>query len=129
MALFGTIFRLLQVALCARVIGVHKLQTLGFYSYVQRYLQPRQKDATKFLLYAAQASHELVPADIITTLVRCIAQNFVSDTSSAEAITVGLNAIREIFINCPSAATEEVLRDLAEVSNRSYLPVSSPMSR
>ena len=29
-------------------------------------------------------------------------------------MTVGINAIREIFANCPFAATEELLRDLAE---------------
>jgi len=103
------------VALCARVIGIHKLQTLGFYSYLQRYLQPKQKEVTKFLLYAAQASHEMVPSDIIALLVRCVAQNFVTDTSSPEAITVGLNTIREIFINCPHAATEEAVRDLTAV--------------
>lgn len=34
-------------------------------------------------------------------------------------MTVGINAIREIFINCPFAATEELLRDLAQVSNNS----------
>ena len=38
---------------------------------------------------------------------------FVSDQNSAEAITVGLNTIREIFANCPAAANEDLLRDLA----------------
>jgi hypothetical protein len=36
--------RLLQMGLCARVIGIHKLQTLGFYSFLYRYLQPKQRD-------------------------------------------------------------------------------------
>lgn len=36
--------RLLQMALCARIIGVHRLQTLGFYSYLHRYLQPKQRE-------------------------------------------------------------------------------------
>jgi protein SDA1 len=39
--------RLLHIALCARVIGVHRLQTLGFYSYLQRFLQPKQRDVTR----------------------------------------------------------------------------------
>uniref|UniRef100_A0A0M3IKB9 Protein SDA1 n=1 Tax=Ascaris lumbricoides TaxID=6252 RepID=A0A0M3IKB9_ASCLU len=106
--------RLLQMALCARIIGVHRLQTLGFYSYLHRYLQPKQREVTRILLYAAQACHELVPPDIIEQLVRVIAQNFVTDRNTPEAITVGLNAIREVFASCPYAATEELLRDLAE---------------
>ncbi|VDM45599.1 unnamed protein product [Toxocara canis] len=106
--------RLLQMAMCARVIGVHRLQTLGFYSYLHRYLQPKQREVTRILLYAAQACHELVPPDIVEQLVRVIAHNFVTDRNSPEAITVGLNAIREVFANCPYAATEELLRDLTE---------------
>ncbi|VDK55870.1 unnamed protein product [Anisakis simplex] len=106
--------RLLQMALCARIIGVHRLQTLGFYSYLHRYLQPKQREVTRILLYAAQACHELVPPDIVEQMVRVIAQNFVTDRNTPEAITVGLNAIREVFTNCPYAATEELLRDLAE---------------
>lgn len=66
------LFRLLQMGLCARVIGVHKLQTLGFYSYLQRYLQPRQKDVTRILLFAAQACHDFIPADIVDRLVSFI---------------------------------------------------------
>ncbi|GMR58810.1 hypothetical protein PMAYCL1PPCAC_29005, partial [Pristionchus mayeri] len=113
--------RLFRLALLARIIGIHRLQTLQFYSlavfpcsYVQRYLQPKQRDVTRILLYAAQACHELVPPDTIENLVRCIAYNFVTDRNSPEAITVGINAIREIFNNCPFAATEELLRDLSQ---------------
>lgn len=63
----------------------------------------------------AQACHELVPPDIVEQLIYVIAQNFVSDRNTPEAVTVGLNTIREIFANCPFAATEDLLRDLADV--------------
>ncbi|GMS79833.1 hypothetical protein PENTCL1PPCAC_2008, partial [Pristionchus entomophagus] len=113
--------RLFRLALLARIIGIHRLQTLQFYSiplvpsrYVQRYLQPKQRDVTRILLYAAQACHELVPPDTIENLVKCIAYNFVTDRNSPEAITVGINAIREIFNNCPFAANEDLLRDLSQ---------------
>ncbi|KAK6013797.1 NUC130/3NT domain protein, partial [Ostertagia ostertagi] len=36
--------RLFRIALCARTIGVHRLHTLSFYSYLHRYLQPKQRD-------------------------------------------------------------------------------------
>ncbi|KAL3985308.1 SDA1 family protein [Acanthocheilonema viteae] len=106
--------RLLCMALCARMIGIHKLQTLSFYSYMHRFLQPKQREITKILLYVAQACHELVPPDIVEQLVYVIAQNFVSDRNTPEAVTVGLNTIREIFANCPFAATEDLLRDLTD---------------
>ncbi|CAB3396965.1 unnamed protein product [Caenorhabditis bovis] len=106
--------RLLRIALCARIIGIHRLHTLSFYSYLHRYLAPKQRDVTRILLYAAQACHEMVPPDTVEQLVRVIANNFVTDRNSPEAMTVGINAIREIFANCPFAATEELLRDLAE---------------
>uniref|UniRef100_A0A1I8EUB8 Protein SDA1 n=1 Tax=Wuchereria bancrofti TaxID=6293 RepID=A0A1I8EUB8_WUCBA len=106
--------RLLCMALCARLIGTHRLQTLSFYSYMHRFLQPKQREITRILLYVAQACHELVPPDIIEQLVYVIAQNFVSDRNTPEAVTVGLNTIREIFANCPFAATEDLLRDLTD---------------
>ncbi|KAK0409525.1 hypothetical protein QR680_004597 [Steinernema hermaphroditum] len=106
--------RMLQMALCARVIGIHKLQTLGFYSYLHRYLQPKQREVTRILLYAAQACHEHIPPDVVEQVVRVIAQSFVTDRNSPEAMTVGLNAIREIYANCPFAATEEMVTDLTE---------------
>ena len=36
--------RLARIGLCARLIGIHRLHTLGFYSYLHRYLQPKQRD-------------------------------------------------------------------------------------
>lgn len=56
------------------------------------------------------------PFTVFYLQVRVIAQNFVSDRNTPEAITVGLNTIREIFATCPAAATEEMVRDLSEVS-------------
>ncbi|CAL2047608.1 unnamed protein product [Caenorhabditis brenneri] len=106
--------RLFKIALCARIIGIHRLHTLSFYSYLHRFLQPKQRDVTKILLYAAQACHEMIPPDTVEQLIRVIANNFVTDRNSPEAMTVGINAIREILSNCPFAATEELLRDLSE---------------
>ncbi|VDO43686.1 unnamed protein product [Onchocerca flexuosa] len=106
--------RLLCMALCARMIGIHKLQILSFYSYMHRFLQPKQREITRILLYVAQACHELVPPDIVEQLVYVIAQNFVCDRNTPEAMTVGLNTIREIFATCPFGATEDLLRDLTD---------------
>jgi protein SDA1 len=83
---------------------------------LQKYIKPKQREVTRILLYAAQACHDLVPSDIVQNLARCIAQNFITDGNSPEAICVGINAIRELFVNCSEFATEELIQDLAEVS-------------
>jgi hypothetical protein len=41
----------------------------------------------------------------------------VSDCNTPEAMAVGLNAIREIYISAPDAASEELVRDLVQVSS------------
>lgn len=41
--------RLLCMALCARMIGTHKLQSLSFYSYMHRFLQPKQREVRPLL--------------------------------------------------------------------------------
>ncbi|KFD72692.1 hypothetical protein M514_01819 [Trichuris suis] len=105
--------RLLYMALISRVIMVHRLILLSFYPFLQRYLTPHQRDVTKLLLFAAHASHDLVPPDVVEALVRVIAYNFITDRNSTEAITVGLNAIREIVCRCPLAISMELMQDLA----------------
>lgn len=49
--------RLLNMALCARVIGLHKLQTLGFYSHLHRYLQPKQREVGLFKFSVMMTLH------------------------------------------------------------------------
>ncbi|KRY16717.1 Protein SDA1 -like protein [Trichinella patagoniensis] len=106
--------RLLRMALISRLIMTHRLLLLNFYPFLHRYLNPKQRDITKILLFAAHASHDLVPPDVIGVLVRVIAQNFITDRNSSEAIAVGLNAIREVVANCPLAISDELMRDLSE---------------
>jgi protein SDA1 len=131
--------RTLRMALLAQIIGTQELIVLPFYTYMQRYLQPQQRDVsvlsvfdyipnvhfyfqichthiyaqvTRMLLYAAQACHANVPPDVVNSLIRCVADNFVSDRNSAEAITVGLNAITQILQRCPYAIDGDTLQDL-----------------
>ena len=106
--------KMILMNLISRVIGIHKTLVLSFYPYLIKYLRPHQKDVTLVLVFAAQASHELVPPDVIETLIMAIANNFVNDTCSPEVITVGLNGIREICGRCPYGMTETLLQDLAQ---------------
>ncbi|PKU38663.1 n-acylethanolamine-hydrolyzing acid amidase [Limosa lapponica baueri] len=72
------------------------------------------QEVTKILLFAAQASHQLVPPEIIQSVLMTIANNFVTDKNSGEVMTVGINAIKEITARCPLAMTEDLLQDLVQ---------------
>ena len=69
---------------------------------------------TRLLQFVAQASHELLPTDVLQPVVKTVVTNFVNEGNSAEVIAVGLNAIREICARCPLVMHEELLQDLVE---------------
>eukprot|EP00976_Prorocentrum_cordatum_P099320 1191789-Prorocentrum_minimum.AAC.2 len=48
--------KLLILSVVSRVIGTHQLLVLHFYPYIQKYLQPHQRDATKLLAIAVQVN-------------------------------------------------------------------------
>lgn len=100
--------------LISRLVGIHELFLFNFYPFVQRFLQPHQREVTKILLCAAQASHQLVPPEVIEPVIKTIANNFVTDRNSGEAMTVGINAIKELVARCPLSMSEDLLQDLAQ---------------
>ncbi|CAL1567642.1 unnamed protein product [Knipowitschia caucasica] len=105
--------KMMMMELISRLVGIHELFLFNFYPFIQRFVQPHQREVTKILLCAAQASHQLVPPEIIEPMIMTIANNFVTDRNSGEAMTVGINAIKEIVARCPLAINEDILQDLA----------------
>lgn len=106
--------KIMMMELISRLVGIHELFLFNFYPFIQRFLQPHQREVTKILLCAAQASHQLVPPEIIDPMIMTIANNFVTDRNSGEVMTVGINAIKEIVARCPLAISEDLLQDLAQ---------------
>ncbi|XP_026153292.1 protein SDA1 homolog isoform X1 [Mastacembelus armatus] len=106
--------KIMMMELISRLVGIHELFLFNFYPFIQRFLQPHQREVTKILLCAAQASHQLVPPEIIQPVIMSIANNFVTDRNSGEVMTVGINAIKEVAGRCPLAITEDLLQDLAQ---------------
>lgn len=78
-----------MLQLVSRLIGLHKLNVLGIYSYLLKYLSPRQRDVTHFLACTAQAAHDLVPPDVLEPIVKKIADEFVSEGVASEVATAG----------------------------------------
>ncbi|XP_041359788.1 protein SDA1 homolog [Gigantopelta aegis] len=106
--------KLLLIDFISRLIGIHQLVLFNFYPYIKRFLQPHQREVTRLLLFAAQASHELVPPDILEEVMMTIANNFITERNSSDVMAVGLNAIREMCSRCPLAMSEDLLRDLVQ---------------
>ena len=104
--------KLLVLQLLSRLIGLHKLTLLSLYSYFIKHLSPRQPSVTSFLASLAQATHSLVPPDVLEPLVQKIANEFVSEAAASEVASAGLNAIREICARQPLAMNDTLLQDL-----------------
>ena len=98
--------------LVSRLVGLHKLTIISLYSYFIKYLSPRQPSVTSFLASLAQATHSLVPPDVLEPLVQKIANEFVSEAAASEVASAGLNAIREICVRQPLAMNDTLLQDL-----------------
>ncbi|XP_071847511.1 protein SDA1 homolog [Apostichopus japonicus] len=106
--------KLMTMNLISRLIGVHQLFLFNFYPYLQRFMQPHQTEVTSVLLFGAQATHDLVPPEIIQNLLKTIVNNFVTERNSNEVMAIGLNAVREVCSRCPLAMTGDLLGDLAQ---------------
>ncbi|XP_078044926.1 SDA1 domain containing protein Mys45A isoform X2 [Augochlora pura] len=105
--------KLLTLDVISRLIGLHNLFLLNFYPYLQRFLQPHQREVTKLLQFVAQSCHELVPPDVLEPILKTLANNFVTERNSADVMAIGLNTIREICIRCPLVMNADLLQDLA----------------
>ncbi|EFA00563.1 protein SDA1 homolog [Tribolium castaneum] len=109
--------KILTLDVISRLIGLHQLFLFSYYPYIQRFLQPHQREVTRILQFAAQASHELVPPDVIEPVLKTLANNFITERNSSDVMAIGLNAVREICSRCPLAMNEDLLRDLAMYKN------------
>uniref|UniRef100_A0A8C1XH92 Protein SDA1 n=1 Tax=Cyprinus carpio TaxID=7962 RepID=A0A8C1XH92_CYPCA len=101
--------KIMMMELISRLVGIHEIfplvtSTCFCFCFT----------VTKILLCAAQASHQLVPPEIIEPVIKTIANNFVTDRNSGEAMTVGINAIKELVARCPLSMSEDLLQDLAQ---------------
>ena len=60
----GFEIKLMMIELIARLIGIHNLFLLNYYSFLIRFLTPHQREVAKMLWFAAISAHELVPPDV-----------------------------------------------------------------
>lgn len=118
--------KLMLLDVISRLIGLHDLFLFNYYPFIARLLLPHQREVTRILLFAAQASHELIPPEVLEPVMKAIANNFITERNSTDVMAVGLNAVREICSRCPLAIGEDLLRDL--VQYKSYKEKSVMMA-
>lgn len=111
---FSLDHKILIIQLLSRVMGAHKLCVLGFYTFILKYLAHRQLRVPVILASLAQSVHELTPPDVLTPVVRKLANEFVHPGVAGEVIAAGINSIREICKRQPWAIEEDLLGDLVE---------------
>ncbi|XP_030475012.1 uncharacterized protein LOC115692332 [Syzygium oleosum] len=104
--------KMMMLKVVARTVGLHHLILLNFYPFLQKYVQPHQRDVTTLLAAAVQACHDMVPPDAVEPLFKQIVNQFVHDRSRPEAIAVGINVVREICLRMPLLMNEDLLQDL-----------------
>jgi protein SDA1 len=106
--------KILVLQLVSRLVGLHKLTVVSLYSWFIKFLTPRQQSVTSFMACLAQASHNLVPPDVLEPLIQKVANEFVSEASAAEVAAAGINTIREVCVRQPLAMTDTLLQDLVQ---------------
>lgn len=110
--------RILFLNVIARVVCEHQVVVLSLYSFLERYMEPSQLHSTQLLALASMCVHRGVTPEAVEPLVNAIANHFVTDRSTADAITIGINTIREICKRQPLAMNAPLLSDLAEYRNQ-----------
>ncbi|KAL2336025.1 hypothetical protein Fmac_010471 [Flemingia macrophylla] len=116
--------RMMMLKLIARTVGLHRLILSKFYPFLKKYIQPHQRHVTDFLAMVVQACHDKVPLAAVEPLFKVIVNQFVHDRSQPEAITVGLNTVREICVRMPLLMNEDLLQDLALYKKSRHKSVS-----
>lgn len=81
--------KLMTLDVISRLIGLHELFLFNIYPYMQRYLQPHQREVTRILQFTAQASHDLLPPETLHSVLRAIVNNFVTERNSSDVIAIG----------------------------------------
>jgi protein SDA1 len=111
---FSLDHKILMMQLLSRVMGAHRLCVLGFYTYIIKYLAYHQLRVPSILVALAQSVHDLTPPDVVTPVIRKLAQEFVHPGVGSEVIAAGINAIREVCRRQPWSMEEDLLGDLVE---------------
>lgn len=110
--------RILYLNVIARAVAEYEIVHLPLYNFLERYMEPSQLHSTQLLALSTLCIHKMVPPDAVEPLLKAIANHFITDRATPDAITVGLNSVREICKRQPLAMNADLLKDLVEYKNQ-----------
>lgn len=97
----------------SRMIGRNKLLVLNYYPFLQKYLNPHQKEIAMVLACLAEACHDLVPPEELQPIFKHLVDNFVTERAHEEKINMGINTIREMCAKAPLIMDADTLNYIA----------------
>lgn len=100
--------------LLSRVMSVHKISVLNFYTYIIKFLSHRQPQIPSILVALTESIHDMTPPDAVEPVIKKLAQEFVHPGVASQVIAAGLNSIREISRRQPWVMDGDLLGDLVE---------------
>ncbi|KAK2467113.1 hypothetical protein APHAL10511_001371 [Amanita phalloides] len=106
--------KLLIMQLLSRVMSIHKICVMKFYTYIIKFLSHRQPRIPSILVALTQSVHDMTPPDVIEPVIQKLAREFVHPGVASEVIAAGLNSIREISRRQPWVMNVDLLADLVE---------------
>lgn len=104
--------KLLLLTVSGRLMGRFQIVIPGFFRAVVNYARPSQDQVTRILAVMAQAVHGNVDVEELQSIVRVIADNFVSDAFPNPVIAIGINTLNEMAKRNTAALTPELLSDI-----------------
>lgn len=113
------------MSVISRLIGRHSLLLMSYYSFLQKYCFPHQREIGKILAFLAEACHDLVPIEELKPILKHIIDNFVNDRCTDEKICMGINVVREMCIKNNLIMDDFQLNYLAEYIEYKNRNVSS----
>jgi protein SDA1 len=114
--------KLVLMRLIGRVIGRHKLYVSNFFSFMQNYINPSQKDLAMIFACIIEACHEQTPPEELEPLVNKLYDNFISEVLPAPQVTIGLNCLREVCERAPYIMNKtylQIVQNLKDYKNKS----------
>lgn len=92
--------KIVLLRLIGRIAGRHKIIVNNFFNFCATLIRPRQEMLSTILASVVEAVHHMVSTVDIEPVLNELFYHFVSESYSADIITIGVNTLREIIERC-----------------------------
>lgn len=114
--------KIVLLRLIGRIAGRHKIVVNNFFNFCATLIRPRQEMLSTILASVVEAVHHMVSTVDIEPVLNELFYHFISESYSADIITIGVNTLREILErshNCLNYSQYSSVADLKKFKNKS----------